>query len=199
MIQEAKRRQNWAVGFQDEVWWSRLTHPNLHSWTASDPLRLEEQTHQKDDPDPQAFACYGVDLRWSDQEEVWLRFVKGNPKSDPTIQFMDWVLEKTAQQGIRVLVMFWDHASWHKSKRVRTWLHGHNKQVKQAGEGTRLLACLLPKKSPWLNPIEPRWIHAKRKVIAPGKILPAQELAEWVCAVFEQPMLPWITNDNYVP
>ena len=32
-----------------------------------------------------AFACYGLDIRWKGQEEVWLRFVEGNPKSDPTI------------------------------------------------------------------------------------------------------------------
>lgn len=198
MIQEAKKREDWAVGFQDEVWWSRLTHPDLHSWTVSAPLRLEEQVHQKDDPDPKAFACYGLDIRWSGQEEVWLRFVEGNPKSDPTIQFMEWVLKKTSQQSIRVLIMFWDHASWHKSKMVRTWLHTHNQQVKRSGEGTRLLACLLPKKSPWLNPIEPRWIHAKRKVTEPGRKLSAQELAERVCAVFEQPILPWIANNKHV-
>lgn len=199
MVGEAERREDWAVGFQDEVWWSRLTHPNLHSWTASVPLRLVEQIHRKDDLDPKAFACYGLDLRWKDQEEVWLRFVEGNPKSDPTIKFMEWVLEKTSQQGIRVLVMFWDHASWHKSKMVRTWLHTHNQQVKRSGEGTRLLACLLPKKSPWLNPIEPRWIHAKRKVTEPGTKLLSQELAERVCLVFEQPVLPWITTAKNVP
>jgi hypothetical protein len=72
---------------------------------------LIEQIQKKDDPDPKAFACYGIDLRWSTQEEVWLRFVEGNPKSYPTIEFMKWVLEKTNQQGIRVLLMFWDHAS----------------------------------------------------------------------------------------
>jgi len=194
LTEEAKKREDWAVGFQDEVWWSRLTHPNAHSWADTTSLRLVEQTHQKDDPDPKAFACYGIDLRWKNREEVWLRFVEGNPKSDPTIQFMKWVLEKTSQQGIRVLVMFWDHASWHKSKMVRSWLHKHNQAVKKSGKGTRLLAYLLPKKSPWLNPIEPRWIHAKRKVTEPDKKITAQEMSERVCAVFKQPILPWIVE-----
>ena len=199
MIQEADQRDDWAVGFQDEVWWSRLTHPNSHSWAEEKPLRLIEQTHQKGDPDPKAFACYGLDIRWKAQEEVWLRFVEGNPKSNPTIQFMEWVLEKTSQRGIRVLLMFWDHATWHKSKMVRAWLHAHNQQVKHSGNGTRLLACLLPKKSPWLNPIEPRWIHAKRKVMQPEKKLSASELSARVCAVFQQPVLPWIKNNKNVP
>ena len=161
-------------------------------------MRLIEQTYQKSDPDPKAFACYGLDIRWKAQEEVWLRFVEGNPKSNPTIQFMEWVLKKTSQRGIRVLVMFWDHATWHKSKMVRIWLHSHNQQVKSSGEGTRLLACLLPKKSPWLNPIEPRWIHAKRKVMQPDKKLSALELSARVCAVFQQPTLPWIVDNKNV-
>lgn len=199
MIEEAHEREGWAVGYQDEVWWSRLTHPNLHSWVEDAPLKLVEQAHEKGDPDSKAFACYGIDLRYQEKEEVWIRFVEGNPRSDPTIDFMKWTLNKTAEQGIRALLMFWDHASWHKSKKVRSWLHQHNQEVKRTGEGTRLLAVLLPKKSPWLNPIEPRWLHAKRKVVEPGRKLSAHELSQRVCAVFHQPVLPWITNSNYVP
>ena len=171
----------------------------MHSWTEGKRLRLIEQSKEKEDPDPKAFACYGLDLRWQEKQEVWLRFVEGNPKSDPTIQFMNWVLEKTAQEGIAVLVMFWDHASWHKSKMVRTWLHAHNQQVKASGRGTRLLACLLPKKSPWLNPIEPRWIHAKRKVASPDTKLSAQELAKRICTIFKQALLPWIVTGANLP
>ncbi|MBT7599788.1 MAG: hypothetical protein HN560_01785 [Anaerolineae bacterium] len=196
MIEKAKKQDGWAVGFQDEVWWSRLTHPNLHSWVEEAPLRLVEKEQKKDDPDPKAFACYGIDLRYQETEEVWIRFVEGNPKSDPTIDFMKWTLKKTAEQGIRVLLMFWDHASWHKSKMVQSWLRQHNQEVKQTRKGTRLLAVLLPKKSPWLNPIEPRWVHAKRKVVEPEKKLSAQELSRRVCAVFDQPVLPWITNSK---
>lgn len=198
MIEEAQKRKDWAVGYQDEVWWSRLTHPGLHSWTEGAPLKLMEQTKGKDDPDPAAFACYGIDMRFEECEEVWIRFVEGNPKSGPTIDFMKWVLQKTAQKNIQVLLMLWDHASWHKSKKVRSWIHQHNQEVKRTGKGTRLLAVLLPKKSPWLNPIEPRWIHAKRKVLAPERKLFAKELSERVSAVFEQPVLPWITDSNNV-
>lgn len=169
----------------------------MHAWADDTPTRLVEQPYCKDDPDPSAFACFGLDIHWKDQEEVWLRFVKGNPKSDPLIQFMNWVLEKASQEGICVLVMFWDHATWHKSQMVRDWIHTHNQEVKQSRTGTRLLACLLPKKSPWLNPIEAKWIHAKRKVIEPDRKLPVQELADRVCRVFKQPDLPWlITSEN---
>jgi len=191
--------ENWAIGFQDEVWWSRISQPNAHSWTAREPLRLVAQEHKKSDPDPKAFACYGIDLRYGNTEEVWIRFVNGNPKSAPTIDFMKWTLEKTAQKGIQTLIMFWDHASWHKSQKVRVWIHKHNQEVKRTRQGTRLLAVLLPKKSPWLNPIEPRWVHAKRKVMEPDRKLSAQELSQRVCDVFSQPVLPWLENYKDVP
>lgn len=161
-------------------------------------MKLVEQSHNKNDLDPKAFACYGIDIRTQKVEEVWIRFVEGNPKSDPTIVFMKWTLEKTAEQGIQVLLMFWDHASWHKSKKVRSWLHQHNQEVKRTGKGTRLLTILLPKKSPWLNPIEPRWVHAKRKVMEPERKLSVKELSQRVCEVFDQTDLPWISNDKDV-
>jgi hypothetical protein len=46
---------------------------------------------------------------------------------------------------------------------------------------------LLPKKSPWLNAMEPKWIHGKRKVVEPDGLLGAHELAERVCAAFDCP------------
>ena len=75
--------------------------------------------------------------------------------------------------------------SWHTSKEVREWITSHNRQVKRSGCGVRILPCLLPKKSPWLNPIEPKWIHGKRRVVqADGGLLSAHELADRVCAAF---------------
>jgi len=44
-------------------------------------------------------------------EEVWLRFVEGNPCSDLTIQYLEWLLEKTELADKKVLVMVWDHAT----------------------------------------------------------------------------------------
>lgn len=48
----------------------------------------------------------------------------------------------------------------------------------------RIVSCLLPKQSPWLNAIEPRWVHGKRKVLEPDGLLGAYELADRVCRVF---------------
>jgi hypothetical protein len=51
----------------------------------------------------------------------------------------------------------------------------------------RIVSCLLPKKSPWLNAIEPKWVHGKRKAVEPDGLLGAYELADRVCGVFGCP------------
>ena len=79
------------------------------------------------------------------------------------------------------------NASWHISREVRGWIASHNRKVKKSGSGVRIISCLLPKKSPWLNPIEPKWVHGKRKVVEPDGVLGAYELAERVCAAFGCP------------
>ena len=55
------RRCGWEVGYLDEVWWSRVSQPNMHSWSEKDePLHLQELSVDKNDPDPKALACYGM-------------------------------------------------------------------------------------------------------------------------------------------
>jgi transposase len=141
------------------------------------------------DPDPKALACDGLLARWAGpggarQERMWLRFVDGRPVSAVTTQFLGWCCAQVAAAGKRALLLVWDNAAWHVSKEVRGWVRAHNRRVREAGRGVRLLVCQLPIKSPWLNPIEPKWVHAKRKVVEPDRVLPARELAERVCKVF---------------
>lgn len=179
------------MGFEDETWWSRLAQPNLHAWAAAEqPLRLLELARAKDDPERKALACYGLLVRWGTaelepQEQMWLRFVDGRPVSALTTQFLDWCCAKVAALGKRVLALVWDNATWHLSQAVCAWIREHNRQVKVTGQGVRLLVCPLPVKSPWLNPIEPKWLHGKRRVVEPERILSAQELADRVCATFD--------------
>ncbi len=186
MIELAESRSEWAVGFCDETWWSRLARPSLSSWSeAGEPLRLVEQSVAKDDPDPKAISCYGLFV--PELEKTWLRFVDGRPVSAVTTQFLSWCSGKLEAVGKKVWVLIWDNASWHISKEVREWISSHNREVKNNGRGVRILPCLLPTKSPWLNAIEPKWVHGKRKVIEPDGLLTAHELAERICAVFDCP------------
>jgi hypothetical protein len=161
-----------------------LLQPHVHAWAAEDqPLRLVEQAVAKDAPEPKALACYGLLLRRAQQDEaVWLRFVEGRPVSAITTQFLDWCCPRLEAQGVPVWVLIWDNASWHVSKAVRTWFRAHNRAVKRQGQGVRILVCYLPVKSPWLNPIEPKWVHGKRAIVEPIRLRSAQDVAERVCA-----------------
>ena len=120
-------------------------------------------------------------------EQTWLRFVDGRPVSARTTRFLRWCSEKLEAAGKKVLVLIWDNASWHISREVRRWIGSHNRGVKKSGRGVRIVTCLLPKRSPWLNAIEPKWIHGKRKVVEPDGLLGTYELADRVCAAFGCP------------
>ena len=158
----------------------------MHSWSeAGEPVRLQQIQPRKDDPEPKALSCYGLYL--PGLKETWLRFVDGRPVSDITTGFLRWSCRRLQAVGKKALLLIWDNASWHKSRRVRGWIDAHNRQVKASGRGVRIVACPLPIKSPGLNAIEPQWIHSKRKVTEPERLLGAYELADRVCGVFGCP------------
>jgi len=186
-MEVAEADSRWATGFEDECWWSRLALPTLSSRAEEGrPMRLVQQSVAKDDPDrKKAISCYGLYLPGLDQ--TWLRFVDGRPVSSITTQFLSWCAQKLEAEGKKVLLLIWDNASWHVSKEVRRWLGKHNRRVKKSCEGVRIVSCFLPKRSPWLNAIEPKWIHGKRKVVEPGVLLGSYELADRVCRVFDCP------------
>ena len=181
------QQNGWEIGYLDEVWWIRVSQPNTHTWSEQDePLRLQELSADKNDPDPKALACYGMLSATSGR--MHLRFVSGRPVSQVTTDFLEWLCERVQAQGKQVLVLVWDNASWHVSKHVKTWLYEHNQTVLQEAQtgkaGVRIIPCWLPTKSPWLNRIEPKWVHGKRAIIEPARLLTAQELRQRVCDYF---------------
>lgn len=187
LIRLSEQHPNWALGFLDEVWWSRLQLPQMHSWTEDSPLPLVTRATDKSDPDPKAIACYGVWLKH--QRQMLLRFVEQRPVSEITCAFLQWIVEQVEQQGKSVLALVWDNATWHVSKQVQQWIKAHNATIKQTGQGVRLIICRLPVKSPWLNAIEPKWVHAKRAIVEPAQKLTAQELKVRICQYFDCPLL----------
>jgi transposase len=196
LIRLAASDPDWVLGFEDEVWWSRVALPALHAWSAAaEGMRLLERSVSKNDPDPKALACYGLLVRLggaesSVSEQVWLRFVEGRPISGQTIQYLDWCCAELTALGKKALLLVWDNASWHISGEVRGWIKAHNRAVKRQGKGVRVVVCRLPSKSPWLNPIEPRWTHGKRRVVEPARLLSAAELIERVYDAYDCPHLP---------
>lgn len=188
LIKLSEQNPDWGVGYLDEVWWSRLRDPMMHSWSEEGkPLQLVEKTPDKDEQEPKAIACYGIYLRA--ESHMLVRFVEQRPISEITCQFLEWVVAQVSQMGKRVMPLIWDNATWHVSKQVQQWIRQHNAHVKRTGKGVRLIVCRLPVKSPWLNAIEPKWIHAKRAIVEPQQKLSAQELKTRVCDYFECPLL----------
>jgi len=145
----ARSRPDILLMWQDECWFSRFAQPNAHAWGA---LHLVEREPGHKELN-KALACYGAVL--DDTQRMHLAFCPGQPNSAFTLLFLPQLLDIARMEGKRLVIMIWDHASWHKNKTVRHWIRDYNQQAKRTDD-VRLLAWLLPRKSPWLNPIEPR-------------------------------------------
>jgi len=168
---------------QDECWFSRFAQPHLSSWRdADDPLHLVQRQPLKTDRDAQALACFGAVRQ--DTQQVYLSFSPQRPNSEMMWHFIMGLLTIARQENKTTVVLIWDNASWHLSKRIKQWIRDYNQLAKQHGE-PRLLTHLLPVKSPWLNPIEPRWVHAKRAVCEPDGYLQPSELRERIVNYFD--------------
>jgi hypothetical protein len=194
LIRLAQQHTDWVLGYVDQTWWSRLARSLGYTWCAAEStgLRLKELTLPKEDPDPKALACYGI---WMPAlEELWLRFVYGRPVSAITIAFLAWTLKRLAARGKTALLLIWDNATWHKSHAVTNWIKAHNQAVKETGKGVRIVVCHLPVKSPWLNPIEPKWLHGKRAVAESDRLLSAEEIQLRVCAYYGCDLLTPLTQ-----
>jgi hypothetical protein len=56
----------------------------------------------------------------------------------------------------------------------------------------KVVICELPVASPWLNNIEPCWMHAKKAIMEPARKLTAQEVTNRVCEHFGCELLPYL-------
>jgi hypothetical protein len=181
LLQLAANHPALVLGFEDEVWWSRDAQPHMPAWSDDTPLRLVEKTVPAQDPEGTAVACYG--LYGPTAHHMLLRFVRGRPVSVVTCAFLAGLATYLTAQGKRALVLIWDKASWHVSHAVQEWSTAHNRHAKQEG-GCRLMVCRFPSKSPWLTLIEPKWVHGKRAVVEPARVLSMTDLMQRVCAYY---------------
>ena len=127
------------------------------------------------------FIALGLCAVRQDTEQVEWYFSAGQSDREQTWAFIIALLAIARREGKRVIVIIWDNASWHKSQRLQSWTRLYNQAAKQAG-GPRLITHLLPLRSPWLNPIEPRWVHG---VCEPDGDLSSVELRRRLCYHFD--------------
>ena len=140
----------WAIGFQDECWWSRVALPTLSSFSEEKkPDRLVQRSVAKDDPDPKAISCYGLYL--PRLGETWLRFVDGRPVSSITTQFLSWCSRGTrgggqedpaAHLGQRQLAHLQRSEAMAREAqppRQEEWRRGEDRQLPSSEAGARQL------------------------------------------------------------
>ena len=168
---------------QDECWFSRFAQPNLHSFAQSgDNLQLVEQSPTANN-EKKAIACFGAICQESGEPYFYL--ADGQPNTERTIVMLKALLIIAQSKSKWVLVVLSDRATWHQSKRLKLWLRVHNLLAKKATNGVRLLTYLLPLKSPWLNPMETIWLHAKHKWLSLMVSLSVEILKARLCAYFQ--------------
>jgi hypothetical protein len=114
-------------------------------------------------------------------ERMLLRFVDGRPVSALTTHSLGWCCERLVARGKMAPLRVWDNASWHVSKAAQAGIGEHNRAVKRGEAAVRIIVRPLPTKSPWLNPIEPKWMHGKRQIVEPARLLTAEEIAMRAC------------------
>ena len=178
------------MGFQDEVWWSRVTQPNLHAWADADaPLLLVAQTAAKDDPDRKALACYGLLVSCPAapdtlSEQVWLRFVEERPVQACHDAAPGWCCDKLAKLLKGVVDDLEQCLVAYQSRGAQ--LAARAQPDRQGARHGRSHRRWRPaqQKPVALDRIELHWMHGKRKVVEPARLLTAKELAERVCAHF---------------
>lgn len=188
LLRESADHPEWAIGFEDEVWWSRVAQPKVRTW-ADAPLKVQVLKSDDSDSDPDAIACYGFYRH--DTRKITVRFVEGRPVGELTIQFLEWLCWGVAKEGKKVLVVVWDGPSWHTAEAVSAWVGEQNRRAER-GDGIRLDLCELPVASPWLNNIEPCWTHAKKAVMEADRKLTAAEITSRVCEHFGCELLPYL-------
>jgi transposase len=174
---------------QDESWFHRFVQPHVQMWMDREqPVKLVQQTPPSGTKD-KAISCFGALCQ--ELAELFLDFAQGYPNSEQMWAFIVKLLALARRLGRKVLVLIWDNAPWHTSKRIRQWIHWYNQAAKYTGD-VRLLVFWLPTKSPWLNPIEPHWGHAKRHVCEPSGELETRELKQRICAYFGTQPLAYV-------
>ncbi|WP_199317047.1 hypothetical protein [Chroococcidiopsis sp [FACHB-1243]] len=141
LIELSEQNSDWMVGFLDEVWWSRLRDPMMHSWSEDgQPLQLIEKTTDKTEVDPKAIACYDLYLRAESQ--MLVRFVAQRPVSEITCSFLEWVCQQVSEMGKRVMPLIWDRATWHLSQQVQQWIRQPSQPSSQAHWKRSSVDCL---------------------------------------------------------
>jgi len=184
-MRRAAAQPTWALGWAAAVWWSRWAQPDPQRWVAPGAVtRRQALACSQAAPEPQALAGDGVLRRPGapQAEPRPRRVVEGRPVSAGTTDVLAWGGARLTRPGLTAWLRFWDHASWHQSHAVRSWIRPHHQRGNASRRGVRMVAGPRPVQSPWLNPIAPTWVHGTRAISDPDHRLRPAELEARVSA-----------------
>jgi transposase len=158
LLAMARAAPDGTVFWLDQSWFSRWPY-RFRAWAAKDArLRVAQRWSEKVD----TTALYAA--LDDESQEAFLRWSTGQPDSEETVQFLEALMIHCTQNGLRFIVLIWDKASWHTSKRTQGWIRAYNRRAKEEAR-TRLIVCQLPTRSPWLMPLEPIFGWTKHQVL----------------------------------
>jgi transposase len=173
LLAMARAAPDGTVFWLDQSWFSRWPY-HFRAWAAKDArLRIAQRWSEKVD----TTALYAA--LDDESQEPFLRWATGQPNSEETVQFLEALMAHCTQNGLRFIVLIWDKASWHTSKRTQGWIRAYNRRAKEKNR-TRLLVCQLPTRSPWLMPLESIFGWTKHQVLG-GRLF--QTVAQLQAAV----------------
>jgi transposase len=158
LVAMARAAPDGTVFWLDQSWFSRWPY-RFRAWVAKDtPLRVAQRWSEKVD----TTALYAA--LDDESQETFLHWAPGQPDSEETVQFLEALMAHCTETGLRFIVLIWDKASWHTSKRTQGWIRAYNRRAKEEAR-TRLIVCQLPTRSPWLMPLEPIFGWTKHQVL----------------------------------
>jgi hypothetical protein len=168
--------------------------PHLHSWsTDGQPLRLVEQTLQAKDTEGKALACYGVFpaplfpggwLVGRSHLAALCGWPSGERDYDPVIGMVLRQVAAAGQTGMDPGLGQCPLAYQSCGSRL-------DPRSQSAGERNRPGRphfCLpAADQKPLAPPIEPKWVHGKRRIVEPDRMLPPLEMEERISAALDCP------------
>jgi hypothetical protein len=154
----ARAAPDGAAVWLDESWFRRWPY-RYRAWASkTDPPRVAQRWDEKVDTTA-LFAALD-----DETQQAFLNWADGQPNSERMIEFLEALMDHWSHIGKRFIVLVWDKASWHTSKRTRLWIRAYNRRAKQEGL-TRLIVCRLPTRSPWLMPLESIFGWTKHQIL----------------------------------
>jgi hypothetical protein len=159
LVVMARMAPDGAAVWLDQSWFVRWPY-QYRKWATQDDLpRVPKRWNEK----VETTALYAT--LDDESQEAFLSWADGQPNSEETIAFLAALMAHWTEKGKRFIVLVWDQASWHTSKRTRAWIQAYNQRAKR-NNWTRLIVCGLPTRSPWLMPLESIFGWIKHRVLA---------------------------------